>query len=373
MDSEIACEMDIEYIHFYVEDAIALAHRFHQQWGFHRAGGWQDETARHERLTSGQVRFLLSSPLGSKGAVADYLARHPPGVADLALRVSDLASLLRRALALGARLFEQSPGEQAWAVISGWGDLRHTLVQGDRPMPSNARFDWPASPPVTPFERVDHVVLNVAAGELQPALRWYQRLLGLEPRQAFHIQTAHSGLRSQVLVGQPSQAGVSQRLQLPINEPTSELSQIQEFLDHNGGTGIQHVALLTPDLLTVVEQLRHSAVDFLAVPPTYYPQLTQRPGFGHQNLTPDWPRIVAQQVLVDWQEPSPSHALEARLEGPLLQIFTQPVFQQPTFFFELIERRRLTPAASPAQGFGEGNFRALFEAIEREQRSRLGA
>jgi 4-hydroxyphenylpyruvate dioxygenase len=244
---------------------------------------------------------------------------------------------------------------------------------------------------------------------------WYGQLFGLRPRQSFHIQTAYSGLRSQVLVGEPVGLDGANRLQLPINEPESATSQIQDFLNHNQGPGIQHIALLTPELLPTVARLRRQEINFLNVPSSYYDQLSQRPKFDAQGLGEDWLEIATQQVLVDWH-------LD-RLEGPLLQIFTQPVFAQPTFFFELIERRKrwlcqlelraweseaaaaevveakdmrgvgltglaegmlpLSPSQGSAnaaldersqsgcaEGFGEGNFQALFEAIEREQRSR---
>jgi 4-hydroxyphenylpyruvate dioxygenase len=192
-------------------------------------------------------------------------------------------------------------------------------------------------------------VLNVATGDLERALRWYEDVLGFQRQQTFMIQTDQSGLRSQVLVHPIS--GV----QFPINEPTSANSQIQEFLDVNQGSGIQHIALQTPQIVKAIAQLRNLGLSFLPIPPTYYTQLR----LSHPKLplsASEFEEITAQQILVDWQDKS-TNAL-------LLQTFTQPIFEQPTFFFELIERRQ------GAQGFGEGNFRALFEAIEREQLKR---
>jgi 4-hydroxyphenylpyruvate dioxygenase len=199
------------------------------------------------------------------------------------------------------------------------------------------------------FTGIDHVVLNVAVGDLERALSWYEEVLGFQRQQTYTIQTDYSGLRSQVMVHPQSS------VQFPINEPTSANSQIQEFLDINQGPGIQHIALKTPRIVEAIAQLRHLGLSFLPIPPTYYTQLQH----NEQKLPlseAELQEIATQQVLVDWQDESPN--------ALLLQTFTQPIFEQPTFFFELIERRL------QARGFGEGNFRALFEAIEREQLKR---
>lgn len=377
--------MEIEYIHFYVDDALAWRQWFVDRLGFCNGGGWQDRHSRHERVLSGGVRLLLSSALSLDSPVADYLAQHPPGVVDVALRVKDLQGILKRAKALGASLLQSGGSEgspsPAWAILSGWGALRHTLVEArPRSLQSSGlslalppQLCWPNPELTGVFQRIDHVVLNVAAGALAEAVDWYSQLLALRSQQSFHIQTPHSGLRSQVLVGEVSES--SPPLQFPINEPESATSQIQDFLNYNRGSGIQHIALGTQALLPTVARLRQQQVDFLAVPPSYYEQLPLRPQFEVQGLAGDWTEIVNQQVLVDWHP--------ERLEGPLLQIFTRPIFKVPTFFFELIERRRSVMAHAPsvtedsaqliggcAQGFGEGNFQALFEAMEREQHSR---
>ncbi len=399
--------MEIEYVHFYVDDAFTWQQWFVHRLGFRSAGGWEDGDSRHERVCSGAVRFLLSSALSTASPVADYLAQHPPGVVDVALRVKDLQAILQRAKFLGATVFQHDEDIGAvqtrrealpWATLSGWGDLRHTLVEA-RSCISRAsssqkslppRFCWPAPLGADAFQRIDHVVFNVAAGALTDAVDWYSQLFELRSRQSFHIKTPHSGLRSQVLVGDASDTEQGQPLQFPINEPASSTSQIQDFLNYNQGPGIQHIALATQTLLPTVARLRQQQVDFLSVPPSYYHQLPLRPHFEAQGLGSDWAEIMAQQVLVDWHPD--------RWEGPLLQIFTRPIFEAPTFFFELIERRRAAIAnqtvalrgqtgadsnglssasTSPlmaegccAQGFGEGNFQALFEAMELEQRSR---
>jgi 4-hydroxyphenylpyruvate dioxygenase len=204
------------------------------------------------------------------------------------------------------------------------------------------------------FEAIDHVVLNVEAGDLQEAVSWYEQVLGFQPRQSFTIQTDRSALQSQVLV--------CDQVQLPINAPCSSNSQIQEFLTHNRGPGIQHVALRTQDVIHTVAYLRERGIPFLTVPETYYQALQER--HHAKTLELDWQALATQQILIDWPLDLP--------QSLLLQTFTQPIFAQPTFFFEVIERRTYHHQGQmhQAQGFGEGNFQALFEAIEREQEKR---
>ncbi|MGK7926396.1 MAG: 4-hydroxyphenylpyruvate dioxygenase family protein, partial [Spirulina sp.] len=228
-----------------------------------------------------------------------------------------------------------------WSQIQSNMGMTHTLVattNQKNSQPNNSLF----------FQDIDHIVLNVEVGRLQSAIDWYCAVFGFECQQTFNIQTARSGLHSRVMVHPAS--GIT----IPINEPTSINSQIQEFLNENRGAGVQHIALKTDRLLPITSKLRDAGVSFLDVPPTYYRQLRSR----FQNLPlskQEWQLIEQQKILVDCQFP-----LENK-PPLLLQIFTQPIFSAPTFFFELIERRQ------QAEGFGEGNFRALFEAIEREQ------
>lgn len=207
------------------------------------------------------------------------------------------------------------------------------------------------------FTSMDHVVLNVARGDLERAVAWYERVLGFKPQQGFEIQTAYSALCSRVL---RHPAG---RAQLPINEPASSNSQIQEFLDLNRGSDVQHIALETTDLLGTIAHLRHKGLPLIHVPATYYAQLRQRPSL---TLTPAIvQQFEEQQILADWQDKAES--------AVLLQTFTQPIFDEPTFFFELIQRQTMQAVdrtdnhVQRAQGFDEGNFRALFEGIKREQ------
>ena len=196
---------------------------------------------------------------------------------------------------------------------------------------------------------IDHLVLNVATGDLKPAVAWYGHILDFQPQQAFKIQSDRSALFSQVLISPDG------NVQLPINEPASANSQIQEFLNLNRGAGIQHIALHTTNIVQAIAKFRACGLSLLPVPQSYYTQLKTK--LTLPLLPEEFEAIAQQEILIDWKDtPEPQ-----RVTPLLLQIFTQPIFGQPTFFLELIERR------SQAQGFGEGNFRALFEAIESEQ------
>lgn len=346
--------MRIDHVHFYVKDAQASRDWFVQHLGFEFvARGARNLHTCTEVVRNGAVYFVLSSPRTAQSRVADFLTQHPPGVADIAFGVDDVEALMHRARAQGAKVLQPlqhyNSGKQRikYGKIAAWGTLNHTLIERRYETPTQSANESEQEPPDSGFifSGIDHVVLNVAAGDLDRAVDWYQSTLGFQTKQAFKIQTDRSGLHSQVLMSSDHQ------VQLPINQPASANSQIQEFLDVNRGPGIQHIALRTDNIVPNVAQLRAWGLAFLPVPPSYYSQLQQRPGLPLSAL--ELAEIAQQEILVDWQN-SDSRAL-------LLQIFTQPIFGEPTFFFEIIERRLQAP------GFGEGNFRALFEAIEREQ------
>lgn len=340
--------MKVDRVHFYVEDAQAVRNWFVNQLGFEAvSSSVENSHTCTEAIKSGSVYFVLSSPLTQLSPVAQFLRQHPPGVADIAFCVEDVEALMHQAIAHGAEVLEpiqQHKRDQEcikWGKIAAWGALSHTLVERQEDKEETTSV----LSLVSTFSRIDHIVLNVAAGDLERAVSWYQNILDFRSQQTFKIQTDRSALQSQVLVSR------DRCVQLPINQPATPNSQIQEFLDLNRGPGIQHIALHTPNIVQAIAQFRAQGVSFLPVPPTYYTQLRKRPGLP--LTASELEAIAQQQILVDWQDTNP-HAV-------LLQTFTQPIFGQPTFFFELIERR------SQAMGFGEGNFRALFEAIEREQ------
>jgi 4-hydroxyphenylpyruvate dioxygenase len=351
--------MEIDHIHFYVEDAPSWRDWCCYTLGFAHQGSWQSPHTQTELLVQGNVNFICSSALTSASPVATYLKNHPPGVADLALRVVNLSQCLQQAQASGAHLTllpqrHTWPGGQAeFAQIQGWGNLRHTLVQRQGEtgiLPEHTASEQPLAGSYHLFNQIDHAVLNVEAINFDRVVSWYESVLGFKRQQRFEIQTSRSGLCSQVLVH--PQGGA----QLPVNAPTGKTSQIQEFLDWNRGSGIQHLALHTYDLVQTTQQLRQRGLAFLSTPSCYYTQLNQAlKNFPNLDLAV----LAKEQILVDWQV-KPTGSL-------LLQIFSQPIFNQPTFFLEFIERRQ------QAQGFGEGNFLALFTAIEREQLQRAAS
>ncbi|MBN3922299.1 4-hydroxyphenylpyruvate dioxygenase [Nostoc sp. NMS4] len=351
--------MKIDRVHFYVEDAKVWRDWFVRHLGFQavtdRISSFHTCT---EVVKSGDVCFFLSSPLLPTSPVAEFLRQYPPGVADVAFAVEDVEGAIALAEKHGATILQPIQERQVgteflkYGKIAAWGGLTHTLIERslvfDKGQMTNDKEQITND---NTFTAIDHVVLNVAVGELDGAVAWYEKILDFQPQQAFKIKTNHSALHSQVMVSRNGS------VQLPINEPASRNSQIQEFLDVNRGPGIQHIALRTTNLVSAIAKFRASGLSLLSVPETYYTQLKQRPGLTLSPL--ELEAIAQQEILVDWQEYT---SLEGGNTAPLLlQIFTQPIFEQPTFFFEFIERR------FQAQGFGEGNFRALFEAIESEQ------
>ena len=341
--------MEIDHVHFYVEDARASRDWFINHLGFQVVtSGVSCIHTYSEVVRSGPVYFVLSSPLTEQSPVAQFLRQHPSGVADIAFRVEDVEAVMTRVIAQGAKVLQpiqQQQGKECckWGKIAAWGSLSHTLIER-----CSCKSEREGECERGSFTGIDHVVLNVVAGDLERAVTWYKNTLDFQSQQAFKIQTDHSALHSQVMVS--ARGGV----QFPINEPASPNSQIQEFLDVNRGPGIQHIALQTTNIVQVIAQLRPRGLPLLPVSPSYYTQLQQRQGLplSARQLQ----EIAQEQILVDWEDATP--------QALLLQIFSQPIFRQPTFFFELIERR------FQAQGFGEGNFLALFEAIEREQQKR---
>jgi len=347
--------MKIDHVHFYVEDAKVWRDWFVHHLGFQvvtdRISSFHTCT---EVVKSGSVCFFLSSPLLPTSPVAEFLRQYPPGVADVAFAVEDVEGAIALAQLHGATILQPIQERQVGTAffkcgkIAAWGGLTHTLIE--KSFVTNTNDNGQMTNDNT-FTAIDHIVLNVAVGELEHAVAWYKNILDFQPQQAFKIKTDRSALHSQVMVSHNGS------VQLPINEPASSNSQIQEFLDVNRGPGIQHIALRTTNLVSAIAEFRASGLSLLSVPQTYYSQLKQRPGLSLSPL--ELEAIAQQEILVDWQEYTP---VGGQQTAPLLlQIFTQPIFEQPTFFFEFIERR------FQAKGFGEGNFRALFEAIESEQ------
>jgi 4-hydroxyphenylpyruvate dioxygenase len=342
--------MDIAYVHFYVQDITQAVTWFKQKMGLISLDNWVKDSIVTELVGNNALLFVISAPLDSLSPVADYLKIHPPGVADIAFRVKDLVSFSNQINSLGIKVIETyaSNGEDLESLkIQGWGSLTHTIIQDF----SLERLRNILVEPELGIIGIDHLVLNVPLEDFDSAISWYKNLFNWNIQQTFNIKTCRSGLHSVALIDE------QKKIRFNINQPTSVNSQIQEFLDFNQGAGIQHIALRSDNIFESVNQLKKRGVSFLDTPKTYYNQLSQR----YQGIVPtlgkkEWQLLENEQILLDWTKDNP--------ESMLMQIFTQPIFNQPTFFFEIIERK------GEMQGFGEGNFQSLFEALEKEQISR---
>ncbi len=318
--------------------------------------GCRDEAA--YVLESGAARFVFRGPVRPGTALARHVAAHGDGVVDLAIGVPSAEAAYDRAVARGARgldeprIVEDASGKVVLAAIAAYGDTRHTLVErasyAGPYLPGYVAAEPLITPPVQPFfTEIDHCVGNVELGKMDEWVDFYHRVMGFTNMKEFvgdDIATEYSALMSKVV------ADGSRKVKFPINEPAAgpRKSQIDEYLEFYGGPGVQHIALRTDDIVASVRAMRAAGLAFLETPASYYDTLG------------DW----AGQTRVPAEELRELRILADRDEdGYLLQIFTQPVQDRPTVFFELIERHG-------SQGFGKGNFKALFEAIEREQARR---
>ncbi len=309
-------------------------------------------------LESGQARFVVRAPIRAGTSLARHVARHGDGVIDLAIRVPSAEQAYAYATAHGARglaepgTFEDEHGKVVLASIATYGDTIHTLVERDNYAGPYLPGYAAAGPLATPvgsafFSAIDHCVGNVELGRMDEWVSFYHRVMGFENMKEFvgdDIATEYSALMSKVV------ADGSRKVKFPLNEPAPgpRKSQIDEYLEFYGGPGVQHVALATDDIVAAVRAMKAAGAEFLDTPGAYYDTLGDWVG---QTRVPT-AELRQLGILADRDE-----------DGYLLQIFTKPVQDRPTVFFELIERHG-------SQGFGKGNFKALFEAIEREQARR---
>lgn len=357
--------MKIDCVHFYIRDAAKAKDWFVRNVGFKAIANSKNEHTQTEIVSLHSARLAFSSPLNSRSPVAEYLKSHPSGVTDVAFRVQNIQSILDRAKSLGLNILQplkicsSSLGKFKQAQIQGWNCLHHTLIEEitdkftdkfNAYLPNTARKSQ-ASGSETSITHIDHIVLNVSAGKLHSAVELYRALFGFRIQQSFKIKTQTSGLYSQALIDE------SGEVQFNINEPTSSNSQIQEFIDLNGGSGIQHLALRSQNLIRDVARMQQQGVDFLKIPSSYYDRLDKNLGLS----VAEQKAIAARQILVDHENSPTTEDIAKNSRSLLMQIFTQPMFEQPTFFLEFIERRQ------QARGFGRGNFTELFAAVEREQ------
>jgi 4-hydroxyphenylpyruvate dioxygenase len=347
------------YIEFYVGNAKQAAHFYRTAFGMSLIAYCGPESGTRDRISyaveQGKIRFLLTSALRPDHPVAAHVHRHGDGVHDIALCVDDAESAWKETTKRGARSVREPEttsdehGEVQSASIALYGDTIHTFV-------SRGAYHGPFLPGfvATPqpdslanpigLKHIDHAVANVGWGEMNKWVDFYRDVLGFRQYQHFddkEISTEYSALMSKVM------AGGNDRVKFPINEPAKgkRKSQIEEYLDFFQGPGVQHIAMATDDIIKTVGQLRSRGVDFLRVPGTYYDDLQTRIGRIDEPID----SLGELGILVDRDD-----------EGYMLQIFTKPVEDRPTLFFEIIQRKG-------SRSFGKGNFKALFEAIEREQ------
>ena len=354
---------NFDYLEFYVGDAKHSAYYFTHAWGFVPIAYAGLETGVRDRtsyvLEQGNIRLIITSPLGPEGEIAEHVHLHGDGVKDVAFRVESAERAYREATSRGAQGVKPPTesrddyGLVKLASIATYGETIHTFVErqdykgaflpGFRALESNQpRRARPAG-----LAGIDHVVGNVELGKMNEWVTFYEKVMGFTQLLHFddrQISTEYSALMSKVM-----QNG-SGRIKLPINEPAPgrKKSQIEEYLDFYRTPGVQHLALITDDIVSTVSNLTERGVEFLRTPSTYYETVLDRVGHIDENLN----QLSELGILIDHDE-----------DGYLLQIFSKPVVNRPTVFFEVIQRKG-------ARGFGEGNFKALFEALEREQELR---
>jgi 4-hydroxyphenylpyruvate dioxygenase len=353
----------IDHLHFFCGNARQAAHFYRSAFGFRLTAYSGPETGVRDIasycLEQGHIRFVLSTPLSPDHAASAWLRQHGDGVRSIAFTVRDAGEAWRQSVARGAEA-HSAPVELAdehgvlrVASIHTYGDVLHSFIE--RHAYAEGRFGPHFQPVPEPdlvarpvgLRAIDHIVGNVGWNEMNRWAAWYEKVLGFSVFQHFDdkdISTEYSALMSKVL------ASGNGRIKFPINEPAEgrRKSQIEEYLDYNHGPGVQHIAMLTADIVDTVTRLQAQGVDFLRVPTAYYQELQARVGTIDEPVD----ELARLGILVDRDD-----------EGYLLQIFTRPVEDRPTLFFEIIQRKG-------SRSFGKGNFKALFEAIEREQELR---
>ena len=351
----------IDYVRFAVGNAKQAAHFYATAFGMRVVAYRGPETGYRDTadyvLESGGARFLVSGAVHPGTAIAEHVAAHGDGVVDVAIRVPNAVHAYDLALSRGATgmtapmSYADDDGEVHLSAIATYGETRHTFVDRSsyrgRFLPGFVNRDTAPSTIAPWFTGIDHVVGNVELGRMDFWVDFYHRILGFTNMREFvgdDIATEYSALMSKVV------ADGTRAVKFPLNEPAAgkRKSQIDEYLEFYGGPGVQHIALVTDDIVAAVTAMSAAGVEFLATPDTYYDELGAWVGDTGVPIE----TLRKHGILADRDE-----------DGYLLQIFTKPVQDRPTVFFELIERHG-------SQGFGKGNFKALFEAIEREQERR---
>jgi len=351
-----------DYIEFYVGNAKQAAHFYKTAFGFQSLAYSGPETGTKDRasyaIRQNQLTFVLTTPLRLDNPIADHVAKHGDGVKAIALKVKDATSAWEETTSRGGKSFLEpmtltdGDGQLVMSGIHTYGDTVHLFIERDDYsgvfMPGFEKWESDYRPSETGLEYVDHCVGNVGWNQMNPWVKFYEDVMGFKNILTFDdkdISTEYSALMSIVM------SDGQHNIKFPINEPAESKkgkSQIQEYIDFYRSAGAQHIALLCRDIRSTVAKLMENGVEFLTVPDTYYEEMPDRVG----PIDEDIDSLKKLGILVDRDE-----------EGYLLQIFTKPVEDRPTVFYEILQRKG-------CKGFGKGNFKALFVSIEEEQRRR---
>jgi 4-hydroxyphenylpyruvate dioxygenase len=350
-----------DYVEFYVGNAKQAAHFYKTAFGFQTLAYSGPETGTKDRasyaIRQNKITFVLTTPMRPNHHVADHHHKHGDGVKVLALTVDDATSAWEETTKRGGKSFmkpttlRDDDGEVVISGIHTYGEVVHLFIERENYrgpfIPGFRKWESNYNPPETGLQHVDHCVGNVALGRMNPWVKFYEDVMGFRNILTFDdkdISTEYSALMSKVM------SNGNGFVKFPINEPAEgkKKSQVDEYLEFYNGEGVQHIAMATNNIIETVTDLQKRGVEFLHIPSTYYETLPDRVGRIDEELN----ALKQLGILVDRDD-----------EGYLLQIFSKPVEDRPTLFFEIIQRKG-------AKSFGKGNFKALFEAIEREQAAR---
>ena len=355
-----------DYIEFYVGNAKQAAHFYKTAFGFQSLAYKGLETGSKESVSyvvkQDKIKLVLTTALNSQSAIGEHVKKHGDGVKIIALWVEDSKKSYDETIKRGAKSYlnptteKDEFGEIVKSGIYTYGETVHLFIErknySGEFLPGFIKWESEYNPPSVGLKFVDHMVGNVGWGEMNTWVKWYEEVMGFVNFLSFddkQIHSEYSALMSKVM------SNGNGRIKFPINEPAKakKKSQIEEYLDFYEGPGVQHIAIATDNIIETVKKLKSRGIDFLSAPPKeYYREIPKRLGSHMKMMKEDISELQELAILVDADE-----------EGYLLQIFTKPVEDRPTLFFEIIQRMG-------ARGFGAGNFKALFESIEREQANR---
>ena len=350
-----------DYVEFYVGNAKQAAHFYKTAFGFQSLAYAGPETGMKDKVSyvirQHKLTFVLTTPLKSDNDIANHIQKHGDGVKFLALKVADATSAWQETTRRGGKSYQEptsmkdAGGEVVVSGIHTYGDTVHLFIERENYtgvfMPGFIEWKSTYNPAETGLLYVDHCVGNVGWNQMNPWVKFYEEVMGFRNILTFDdtdISTEYSALMSKVM------SNGNGFVKFPINEPAEgkRKSQVEEYLDFYNGEGVQHVAIATNDIVKTVTELQNRGIEFLTIPESYYTDVLDRVGTIDEDLEP----LSKLGILIDRDE-----------EGYLLQIFSKPLQDRPTLFFEIIQRKG-------AKSFGKGNFKALFEALEREQDAR---